>query len=152
MFTTTEKLTLFRDIQRKAIGDNTVNVSKQTRKVLDFPSNRSIRYCCNLTVWEGYCRYLHSSRPKWGDANLCKICPIHDQLPAEAVFEFARILRQLRVFNIAFLFSLLFFVSMLPSGITKYTCTKNRPIFHSPVANRKPYCVSENYCVDDYLS
>jgi len=48
---------------------------------------------------------------------ICKISPIHGQLPAEAAYEVARILCQLRAFHVELLFSLLLFLSMMTSGI-----------------------------------
>jgi len=37
--TTTERIALFCDIDRKSSADNTVTISKQTQKVPDFPSS-----------------------------------------------------------------------------------------------------------------
>jgi len=44
---------------------------------------------------------------------------MHDHLPAEAAYEFARILRQLWLFYIAFLFSLLPFFQCCHQAIKK---------------------------------
>jgi len=62
--------------------------------------DRHIKHlCCNLSVLEGYYNYVQQlrlvSRLEQGNAYLFKICRTHNRLPAEAAYEFARILRQL---------------------------------------------------------
>jgi len=71
----------------------------------DYPSDRSTRYCLTFSQYcysfERTLVVFNSSvkfsvaRPEQGVTYLCKICPIHDHLPAETTGEFVGNLHQL---------------------------------------------------------